>query len=309
VSRVVHVVPVLLLVSLASFSIISLIPGDAALVIAGPTASEDAVSLLREKLGLDKPFAVRLMEWYGRLLRGDLGESFLMHQPVLTAIGQRIGLSFTLAGIALVIASVVGITLGTLAAVRHRTWVDHAISVVAVLGIALPSFWIALLLLRFFSLKLGWFPVGGYVPLPEDPLDSVRSLTLPAITLALPLLAMITRMTRSAMLDVLREDYVRTARSKGLPELTLVRRHALMNALLPVITLMGIGFGALLSGAVVTETIFTLPGLGRMMVQAVERRDVPVVQGGILIAGVIFVVVNLIVDILYVFLDPRIKYG
>lgn len=307
--RLVSAVPVVLLVTLISFSIMSLVPGDPAAIIAGATATDAEIAELRHALGLDQPFLVRLVSWYGDLLRGDLGRSILLQRPVTEAIAERLPVTLALGAYALALTLVMGVGLGVLAAVRQNTWLDQLCMTVAVLGVSIPNLWLALLFVFLFAVTLGWFPTGGYVPLSEDFFGSLASLTLPAAALALMQVGLLARMTRSAMLEVLRQDFVRTARAKGLPGWCVVLRHALGNALVPLVTVLGIILSLMISGTVVIESVFSLPGMGRLIVNAVQRRDYPVIQGGLLLIATSLVLVNLVVDLLYAWLDPRVRYA
>lgn len=307
--RLVSAVPVILLVTLISFSIMSLVPGDPAAIIAGATATDAEIADLRVALGLDRPFLTRLVNWYGDLLSGDLGRSILLQRPVAEAIAERLPVTLALGAYALVLTLVFGVGLGVVAAVRQNTWVDQICMTVAVLGVSIPNLWLALLFVFLFAVTLGWFPTGGYVPFGEDAVAALVALTLPAISLALMQVGLLARMTRSAMLEVLRQDFVRTARAKGLPGWFVVLRHALGNALIPLVTVMGIILSLMISGTVVIESVFSLPGMGRLIVNAIQRRDYPVIQGGLMLIAMALVLVNLVVDLLYAWLDPRVRYA
>ena len=307
--RLASAVPVVLLVTLISFSIMSLVPGDPAAIIAGATATDAEIAELRQALGLDQPFLARLVAWYGDLLQGDLGRSILLQRPVTEAIAERLPVTLALGAYAMALTLVMGVGLGVLAAVRQNTWLDQLCMTVAVLGVSIPNLWLALLFVFLFAVTLGWFPTGGYVPMTEDFWGSLASLTLPAAALALMQVGLLARMTRSAMLEVLRQDFVRTARAKGLPGWFVVLRHALGNALVPLVTVLGIILSLMISGTVVIESVFSLPGMGRLIVNAVQRRDYPVIQGGLLLIATSLVLVNLVVDLLYAWLDPRVRYA
>jgi peptide/nickel transport system permease protein len=307
--RLVSAVPVILLVTLISFSVMSLVPGDPAAIIAGATATDAEIADLRVALGLDRPFLERLVSWYGDLLSGDLGRSILLQRPVTEAIAERLPVTLALGAYALVLTLVFGVGLGVVAAVRQNTWLDQLCMTVAVLGVSIPNLWLALLFVFLFAVTLGWFPTGGYVPFGEDAVGALVALTLPAISLALMQIGLLARMTRSAMLEVLRQDFVRTARAKGLPGWFVVLRHALGNALIPLVTVMGIILSLMISGTVVIESVFSLPGMGRLIVNAIQRRDYPVIQGGLMLIAVALVLVNLVVDLLYAWLDPRVRYA
>jgi peptide/nickel transport system permease protein len=308
-ARLLAALPVLLLVSLLAFGIVWIVPGDVAAEMAGPTATAEEVQRLRERLGLTRPWHEQLVGWYGALLRGDLGESILLRQGVAAAIVERLPVTLSLTFTALAIAFVAGTALGVLAAVRAGQAADRAAMGAALIGFSIPDFWLGLVFVWLFAVLLGWLPSGGYVPFGTDPLGWARSMLLPAGTLALAQMGLFARMTRAAMLEVLRQDYVRTARAKGMPGWVVVFKHALRNALIPVVTVAGIACGVLLGGAVVIESVFSLPGVGRLIIGAIQRRDYPVIQGGLLLTATIFVLVNLIVDLLYAVLDPRIRHG
>ncbi len=307
--RILAALPVLLLVSVLSFGIVWIVPGDVASEMAGPTATAEELARLRERLGLTRPWHEQLIGWYGALARGDLGESILLRQGVAAAIVERLPVTLGLTFLALFIAMVVGTALGVLAAVRAGGGADRAAMGAALIGFSVPDFWLGLVFVYVFAVQLAWLPTGGYVAFGQDPLGWARSMVLPAATLALSQIGLFARMTRAAMLEVLRQDYVRTARAKGMPGWVVVVRHALRNALIPVVTVAGIACGVLLGGTVVIESVFSLPGVGRLIVGAIQRRDYPVIQGGLLLTATIFVVVNLLVDLLYAWLDPRIRHG
>lgn len=307
--RLLASVPVLLLVTLISFSIMLLVPGDPAATIAGAGATDAEIRAIRAQLGLDRPFIEQLFAWYGGLLRGDLGRSILLNRPVWQAVVERLPITLPLAFFALVLTVLVGVPAGVIAALRANTWVDQAVTGLALLGVSLPSFWLALMLIVLFAVHLDWLPTGGFVPFAQDPLAWARSLVLPSISLALLQIGLLARITRSAMLEVLRQDFVRTARAKGLPGWMVIGKHALKNILVPVVTVIGISFGLLLSGSIVIETVYGMPGIGRLMANAIFGRDYPVIQGGLLLTGVMLVLVNLVVDILYAVIDPRVRYG
>ena len=308
-SRLLSVIPVLLVVSLVSFVIIALVPGDVTSEIAGADASEAERAQIRARLGLDLSLPEQALRWYGALLQGDLGHSWVLNQPVTEAVLERLPVTLSLAAIALVLAVLLGVSLGVIAAIRHDGWLDQGSMSVALFGQSIPDFWFGLVLISVFAVGLSWFPTGGYVPLSEDPLGWARAMTLPALTLAFTQMGVIARMTRSAMLDVLGQDYIRTARAKGMRRWTVVIRHALRNALVPVVTVIGVMTGVLLGGAVVIEQVFSLPGVGRLIIGAIQRRDFPIIQGGLLITAMTFVFVNILVDLAYGWLDPRVRHG
>jgi len=298
VRRLLFAVPVLLGVVFVVMLTIDLLPGDAVTLMLGEHATKDAVAALREHLGLDKPFAVRYLEYVGRLARGDLGRSIQQNRPVAAELADAWPATLQLATAALLIAAAVGVAAGVVSAVWPNSVFDAVARLASLFGLSMPIFWTGLVLIVVFSLWLNWLPVGGA--------GSLSHLVLPAITLALPSVAMVSRMTRSSVLDVLREDYVRTARAKGVGEWWVLGKHALRNAFIPILTLLGLQSGQLMGGAVLTETVFAWPGIGSWLKDAIFNRDYPVLQGGILFVAIVFVLVNLIVDISYAIINPRI---
>jgi peptide/nickel transport system permease protein len=306
--RLLVALPVLLLVSLISASIMQLVPGDAAAMIAGQGASDLEVAQIREQLGLNRPFVARLAAWYGDLARGDLGHSILLNRPVTQAIAERVPVTLALAGFALLLTVAIGLPCGIIAAVRANTWVDQAVLSFSLIGVSVPNFWLSLMLIVLFGVMLDWLPAGGYVPFADDPAGWVRCLILPAFSLALLQIGLLARITRATMLEVLQQDYIRTARAKGMPALTVVGKHALKNVMVPVVTVIGISFGLLLSGSVVIETVYSIPGMGRLLTSAIFGRDYPVIQGGLLVTAAVLVLLNLVVDVLYAVIDPRIQH-
>jgi peptide/nickel transport system permease protein len=302
--RLLLALPVLFGVSVIVFSIIRFAPGDPALMmISFEDYSEEQVEQIRHELGLDKPVPVQYWIWLRRVLRGDLGRSLFSHDPVSQLIVNRLPATTALAFGTMMVASAVSIPLGVVAAVRKDSWMDNVSRIAAMLGVSMPVFWLGLLLLIAFALKLRWLPPGGSIER-----FGPKAAILPWVTLGTSLAALLTRMVRSQMIEVLQEDYIRAARAKGLTERVVQFRHALKNAMLPVITVMGLQVGALLGGAVLTETIFDIPGLGRLLVDSLGVRDYPVIQGCILLITMIFVTTNLVVDVTYAFLDPRVRY-
>lgn len=309
VRRLLAFIPTLFVLSLLIFLMIYLVPGDPVAMMLGSEATGEQIAEVRARLGLDRPFQERMLDWYTRVLRGDLGESYFLSQSVSEALVERFPITVSLSVLALMVAASLGILAGIVAGVRQGSWTDWTVMVMAMLGLSLPVFWLALNLIFLFSVKLGWLPTGGYVPLAKDPVGFVKHLALPGVTLGLVHAAVIARITRSSMVEVLRQEYVQAARAKGLRERTVVFRHAFRNALLPVITILGISTGELLAGSVITETVFNLPGVGRLIIDAVRRRDYPVVQGGILFITFSYLLVNLIVDLVYAWVNPRIRYS
>lgn len=306
--RIIDTIPVLLVVVVVVFGIVHLTPGDPARVMLGDLATESEVEQLREALGLDRPLLVQFGSWMFNLMRGDLGESIFLERSVLTAIVERAEPTISLALLSLLFAVIIGISTGVLAAVKHNSFSDQFFSFIALVGVSIPNFWLGLILIIFFAAGLGWFPAAGYASITEGVWQHLRYLILPAFTLGTAQAALISRITRSSMLDVLNQDYIRTASAKGLSKRVVIIIHALKNALIPILTVIGLAFAALISGAVVVETVFSLPGLGRLIVTSISRRDYPVIQGVVLVATILYVLVNLIIDLLYTIVDPRIKY-
>ena len=306
--RLLALVPVALVVATVAFVLIHLAPGDPASVIAGPDASRDDVQRIERQLGLDAPLPVQLVRWYGQLVRGDLGQSIFLRKPVTEAILDRVEPTLLLTLFAIVISVALGVPAGVVSARYHNTTTDQVLMVVALLGVSIPNFLLGLLFILFFSVWLGWFPVAGYSPLEYGWLRTLRSLVLPAFALGLVQSALIARIARSSMLDVLREQFITAGRAKGLGERAVVYKHALKNAMIPTVTIVGISFAILISGAVVVETVFNIPGLGRLVISAVLRRDYPVIQGVVLCIAGLYMLINLAVDLSYLVFDPRVKY-
>jgi peptide/nickel transport system permease protein len=307
--RIVISIPVLLLVSLLSFGIIWLVPGDPAAAFLDASATPAQLAQIRHQLGLDQPFYLQMIAWYGRILHGDLGESILLHRSVAAAIIERVPVTLSLATLALAFAVVMGIIAGVLAAMRHGSWADQSIMGLALLGLSVPDFWLGMVLIFVFAVGLGWFPAGGYVEPSVSLTGWAHCIALPAFALAAAQLGFIARMSRSAMLEVLGQDFIRTADAKGLPWSVVVIRHGLPNALVPILTVAGIIAGGLLGGALVIEQVFSLPGVGRLIVDAVLSRDFPVIQGSLLFVALIYLVINIVVDMLYAVVDPRVRLG
>ena len=290
------------------FLLLRLTPGDPAAIMAGDAATAEQIERIRAGLGLDRPIVVQFGLWIQKILSGDLGESFYYRIKVTTLIAQRLEPTFALATLTILIAVLVSIPLGVLAAWRYGGWFDRALMGFSVLGFSVPVFVLAYLLIWLVSLQLGWLPVQGYVRISEDFFLFLKHLILPAITLSVIYIALIARVTRASVLEALGEDYIRTARAKGLPEFRVLVRHALANAAVPIATVIGIGIAILIGGVVVTESVYAIPGLGRLTVDAVLARDFPTIQGVILFFSFIYVAINLLIDLSYVFLDPRIRY-
>lgn len=305
--RLLSTLPVMGVVAVVVFLLIHLSPGDPAALIAGDLATEDDIAKLRVALGLDKPLVTQFLIWLGRLLTGDLGTSIFTQVPVSQLLAQRLEPTLSVAIITMGLTLLVAVPLGTLAAYRAGTWIDRLVMLFAVLAFSVPVFLIGYLLIYTFSIQLGWFPVQGYVHIRDGVVPWAMSLALPCINLALVYIALITRMTRATVLEVLQEDYIRTARAKGLGVLPVLG-HALRNAAIPIATTVGVGIALLIGGVVVTETVFALPGVGRLVIDSVQRHDYPVIQSVLLISAGVYVLINLLIDLSYRLFDPRIRY-
>lgn len=306
--RLASAVPVLILVSLITFGMMRLIPGDPAAAIAGLSATTQQINQIRQDLGLDQPFLTQMLRWYGGLIQGDLGRSLLLGQGVFSAVMDRLPVTLALSAYALVLTLLIGLLSGITAALKQNTVVDQLAMIFAMIGISVPNFFLGLVMIIVFAVHLGWLPTGGYIPLSQDPWGWFRTSTMPAISLAMLQAGLLARITRSTMLEVMRQDYIRTARAKGLPQRQIVFKHALANAMIPITTVVGIIISLLLSGAVVTEALFSIPGIGQLLTQAVLNRDYPMVQGGLLLVTAFLVLVNIGIDVLYALLDPRVRY-
>lgn len=306
--RIASVVPVLVLVAIFVFLLLRLTPGDPAAILAGDAATPEQLERIRDSIGLNKPLPVQFVTWVSALLQGDLGVSLISGVPVVDMIGQRLGPTISIAILTIVLSVVIAIPLGVVAAWKHKSWIDHLMMSFSVLGFSVPVFLVGYVLLLVFSVQLGWLPVQGFAPISKGIAPFLEKAILPALTLASIYIALIARMTRAAMLDVLGEDYIRTARAKGVGERRLLFVHALRNAAVPIVTIVGTGFALLISGVVVTESIFNIPGIGRLTVDAVLARDYPIIQAMILLTSALYVLINLLIDISYTFLDPRIRY-
>ncbi|UFN49817.1 ABC transporter permease [Roseomonas sp. OT10] len=305
--RLLALLPVLFGLCLLSFTLLALVPGDPVTAMLGLEADPAAVATLRAKYALDEPLPARFLAWFGAVLTGDLGRSIQTGRPVLTMVGTALVPTLQLAVAAMTVSLLIAIPAGIVAATRRDRPADLAASLLALCGLSLPSFWLGLLLILGLSVHLPLLPSSGYVPFSTDPLAALRHLVLPALTLGAAMAAATMRMTRSAMIEALSADYIRTARAKGLPARRVVWRHALRNALLPVVTLVGLQFGQVLGGVVITESVFSWPGIGKLTVDAIFARDHPVVQGAILVTATLFVLINLATDLLYAVLDPRLR--
>jgi peptide/nickel transport system permease protein len=309
VRRLLAVIPVMAVVVTVVFLLIHLIPGDPVSVMLGPDASLAQVDATRRALGLDRPLHEQLFRFYSRVVRGDLGQSYFLDRPVLTAIVERAEPTLVLTFSALLVAVVIGVPSGIVAAAHRGSAWDRLLMLGALLGVCIPGFWLSLNFIYLFAVRLGWLPAAGYTSITVDPVAAARYMVLPALSLGFNQSALIARISRSCMLEALHQDYVRTARAKGLSQRAVVYGHAFRNALVPVVTVVGITMAILIGGAVVTEIVFNIPGLGRLIISAILRRDYPVVQGVVLITAAAYVMINLTIDLLYAFIDPRIRYG
>src|SRR5713226_4761527 len=308
VRRILAVIPVMAVVVTVVFLLIHLIPGDPVSVMLGPDATPTQIEATRRSLGLDRPVHSQLLGFYGRVLRGDLGQSYFLDRPVVTAIVERAEPTLMLMACALLVAVVIGVPSGIVAAAHRGSIWDRVLMIGSLLGVCVPGFWLSLNFIYLFAVRLGWLPAAGYASVLTDPMSAVRYMVLPAVSLGFNQSALIARISRSCMLEALQQDYIRTARAKGLSHATVTWVHAFRNALVPVVTVIGITMAILIGGAVVTEIVFNIPGLGRLIISAVLRRDYPVVQGVILVTATAYVLINLGVDMLYIFIDPRIRY-
>jgi peptide/nickel transport system permease protein len=309
IRRLLLMVPVLLVVTLMVFSLMLLLPGDPAMALLGENLDPEAYVTVRKALGLDQPVPVQYVRWLSRTLQGDLGRSLHTREPVLTAIGEHLPRTLYLTLAAMVVSLTIAVPAGVIAALKRNSALDTAATIAAMVGVAVPNFWLGVMCILFFSVMLGWLPVSGYVSLLEDPWASLQHMVLPALTLGTAIAAEVTRMTRSSLLEVLDREYIMTARAKGLGERVVILVHALKNALIPVVTIVGLQMGRLFGGAVVTESIFAVPGLGTLLVTGIFSRDFPIVQAVVLVMALAVLSCNLIVDLLYSWLDPRIRYS
>jgi len=308
IRRLLALIPVLLGISLIVFMLVHRVPGDVVSILLGPTTTPAARDALRKLFGLDEPLHIQFLNWLVGVLHGDLGTSLRTGQPVLKSILDRFSVTLELTGLAMLIALLIGIPAGVIGAVKQYSKIDYAVTLFALAGLSVPNFLFATLMILAFSLSVRLLPPSGFVPFPSDPVQNLRLMVMPALALGLGAASYITRMTRSSVLETLRQDYVRTAYAKGLPPLAVIVGHALKNALIPIVTVIGIQLGYLLGGAVIVEAIFAVPGVGRLALDSINMRDYPVVQGTVLFVTVVFVFINLAVDILYAYVDPRVHY-
>jgi peptide/nickel transport system permease protein len=307
--RLLSALPVLLIVSLIAFFLLHLVPGDPAAVIAGDSASPEQIDAIRAQLHLDQPLYVQLLRWFAGVLHGDLGDSISLQQSVLSSIGESLPVTLALAAYAMLLSVPIGLLAGAAAAYWRGTWIDTLIMTSAMVGVSIPNFWLGLLTIILFAVHLGWLPAGQYVSPHVSISGWIACLTLPAFCLAAFQVGFLVRITRSAMLEVLNQDYIRTARAKGISEIRTVLKHAMRNVMIPVVTTIGLILNVMISGAVVVEQTFTLPGLGTLVVNGVLSRDYPLIQGALLVIAAIFLLINLTVDLLYTYLDPRVGHG
>ena len=307
--RLLGVIPVMVVVGVFVFSLLHLAPGDPAAIIAGDNATEASIARIRASLGLDRPLLEQFGKWAWATVQGDLGVSMFSNVPVTELVKQRMGPTFSLAFTTMAVAVMIAVTLGVLAAWKAGSLLDRAVMGLAVTGFSVPVFVVGYIMVYFIALQWRWLPVQGYTPMSEGLWPWLRHLILPSFALGLAYVALIARITRASMLEVLAEDYIRTASAKGVATMPMLLRHALKNAAVPIITVIGIGVALLISGVVITESVFNIPGIGRLVVDAISRRDYPIIQGVMIIFAAIYVLINLVIDISYSFLDPRIRYG
>ena len=305
--RLLQMIPVIFLVTVAIFSITLLLPGDVTYTILGEEATQEQRAQVIEEYGLNDPIVVQYVRWLGHAISGDLGRSFRTHQKVLEMMLERFPATLELTFFSMLIAVIIGVPAGIIAATKRNSIWDLIATFISMFGVALPFFWLGILLIMLFSLKLRWLPPSGHVPFSDNPVENLKLMILPSLTVGAAMSAVVMRQTRGAMLNVLNQNYIETARAKGLSERVVNSKHALKNAIIPVVTVIGLQVGALMGGAVVTETVFSISGVGRMVVQGIFNRDYPVVQGGILLIVMCVLLINVLVDILYAVLDPRIK--
>jgi peptide/nickel transport system permease protein len=307
--RIVQLVPVLVIVSAVVFFVFRIIPGDMAVMRLGQNADPQSITAMRKLLGLDRPLYVQYVEWVGNAAHGDLGVSYINEQSVTSLVLQTFPATLELAVLGMLLALVLSVPMGILAALRRGSWLDHVARVLALVGFCMPRYWLAVLLIALLAVQVGWLPPAGYADLSADPVDNLRHAALPVLSLGLTIAAVQMRFLRASLLDVLGQDYVRTARAKGLAPRTVSLRHALKNALIPFVTVVGLELGSLMGGLVVVEQIFSWPGIGWLMINSITQRDYAVVQGSVLLIATGVVVINLVVDVLYGYLDPRIRYA
>ena len=308
IRRVISIIPVMLVVATFAFLLIHLAPGDPAAMMLGDMASVDDVERLREEMNLNEPILVQFVTWLGKVVRGNLGTSIYSQKPVLSELASRAQPTAILSIASVLVAVIIGVPTGIIAAIKRGTRVDAVILSIAIFGAAIPGFWLGLVMIMYLGVNISWLPTSGFQPLSTGVWNCLKGLIMPAIALGFPHSALIIRVTRSAMLDVLNSDYVRTAKAKGLAGFIVITKHALRNSLIPVLTVIGMSFATMVAGTAVTESVFSIPGMGRLVITSVLRRDYPLLQGAILVIAAIYVVANLLVDLAYVLIDPRVKY-
>lgn len=306
--RLIQLIPTMLIPAVIVFMLIFFSPGDPASLMLGPEATPEQVAELSRQMGYDQPVYKQLGSWFSNLLKGDLGTSIFLNQPVTQAIGEHLGVTLALTMVSMVIATLIGVSLGIVSAIKQGKVIDQISMVFSIIGVSMPEFWLALNLILLFSVKIQIFPIGGYVPFFQDPAGSLHRLFLPALSLGLTQSAFIARMVRSSVLEIVDQDYVRTAMAKGAPDNRVVLKHVLKNAMVPIVTVVGMTFSVLLGGAIAIEMVFNLPGIGRLLLNAILRRDYPLIQGIVLYIAMAYIIINLIVDLIYVCIDPRIEY-
>lgn len=306
--RLIQLIPTMLIPAVIVFMLIFFSPGDPASLMLGPDATVEQVAELRAEMGYDQPVLVQLGKWFASMVKGDLGESIFLNQPVTQAIGEHLEVTLALTIFAMLIATLAGVTLGVLSAVNRGKALDQIAMIFSVVGVSIPEFWLALNLILVFAVYNQVFPIGGYVPFTENPLECIRCLFLPALSLGLTQAAFIARMVRSSVLEILDQEYIRTAMAKGMLYSKVVMKHVLKNAMVPIVTVVGMTFSVLLGGAIAIEMVFNLPGIGKLLMNAVLRRDYPLIQGIVLFIAAAYIIINLIVDLIYVYIDPRIEY-
>ncbi len=308
IRRLLQTIAVLLIVTIVSFVLLHMTPGDPAAAMLGTDASIDQIKALQKELWLDRPLPVQYVHWFTNAIRGDLGTSIMYKEPTINMFAVKLPITLYLSGISLLLSTLIGVTAGIICAIRRGGWLDQVVSLIANLGIGVPIFWLGILGVYIFGYKLGWLPIQGWTSPFDDLVENLKCTVMPAILLAIPGIAVMTRQTRSSMLEVIHQDYIRTAYSKGLSEKIIIFRHALKNALIPVITLLGLQVRILVGGSVLVETVFNIPGMGRLLVSGALNKDFLIVQGGVLLIGFMVGLANLLVDVSYVWLDPRVRH-
>lgn len=307
IKKLLSIIPLLLVISIVLFILINALPGDATMSLIGETADEEYVAQLREKMGLDKPVLLRYFSWLGDILHGDMGESLISSETVSEKIQMRLPITMEITLVSMLISVLIALPLGVLSAVKRGSWADTCGSVVSMLGVAMPSFWLGLLLVMYFAVNKGWLPASGFVSFSQDPVKNIRCIILPCLSIGFGFAATVMRQTRSSLLEVLQQDYIMTAQAKGLRERGVIWKHAMRNALIPVLTVTAMQVGRLIGGAVVTEAVFAIPGMGSAIVSSILNRDYPVAMGMIMVVATIVVLINTFVDVLYILIDPRVS--